>query len=105
MVRHSLRRRARRAALDLGTAVAVVLAPLVTAPASAAGSWSQRSAGGMTVELYRPTTEPARPGGRALMISLHGCVQTSQVLKNAGNWAATADDHGMVVAIPAAPNG
>ncbi|MBN0040375.1 PHB depolymerase family esterase [Cellulosimicrobium cellulans] len=109
MVRHTLRRRGRArrsaAALALGTALAVVLAPLVTAPASAAGSWSQRSAGGMTVELYRPTTEPALPGGRALMISLHGCVQTSQVLKNAGNWAATADDHGMVVAIPAAPNG
>ncbi|MDF9878193.1 PHB depolymerase family esterase [Cellulosimicrobium cellulans] len=105
MVRHSLRRRARRAALALGTALAVVLAPLVTTPASAAGSWSPRSAGGMTVELYRPTTAPALPGGRALMISLHGCVQTSQVLKNAGNWAATADEHGMVVAIPAAPNG
>ena len=106
MVRHSLARRARRAALALGTAAAVLLAPLVTAPAaSAAGSWSQRTAGGMTVELYRPTTAPALPGGRALMVSLHGCVQTSQVLRNAGNWAATADEHGMVVAIPAAPNG
>ena len=64
-----------------------------------------RTAGGMTVELYRPSTAPALPGGRALMVSLHGCVQTSQVLKNGGNWTATADEHGMVVAVPAAPNG
>jgi len=105
MHRHSLVRRARRAALALGAALAVALVPLVTAPATAAGSWSQRSAGGMTVELYRPTTAPALPAGRALMISLHGCVQTAQVLKNAGNWATTADEHGMVVAIPAVPNG
>ena len=109
MVRHSLRQRARArrsaVALALGAALAVVLAPLVTAPATAAGSWSQRTAGGMTVELYRPSTAPALPGGRALMVSLHGCVQTSQVLKNGGNWTATADEHGMVVAVPAAPNG
>jgi len=105
MVRHSLARRARLAALALGTTLAVVLAPLVTAPATAAGSWSTRSAGGMTVELYRPSTQPALPAGRALMVSLHGCVQTSQVLRTGGGWAATADEHGMVVAIPAVPNG
>lgn len=109
MVRHSLRQRARArrsaVALALGAALAVVLAPLVTAPATAAGSWSQRTAGGMTVELYRPASAPALPGGRALMVSLHGCVQTSQVLKTGGNWTATADEHGMVVAVPAAPNG
>ncbi|WP_226900280.1 extracellular catalytic domain type 1 short-chain-length polyhydroxyalkanoate depolymerase [Nonomuraea phyllanthi] len=73
--------------------------------APASGAWSSRSAGGMTTQLYVPDTAPELGAGRALMVNLHGCVQTSTALRDGGNWAATADEHGMVVAIPAAPNG
>ncbi|MGH3350843.1 MAG: extracellular catalytic domain type 1 short-chain-length polyhydroxyalkanoate depolymerase [Nocardioides sp.] len=59
----------------------------------------------MTTELYVPSTEPTLGTGRALMVNLHGCVQKSTNLRDGGNWAATADDRGMVVAVPAAPNG
>ncbi|RPF22577.1 extracellular catalytic domain type 1 short-chain-length polyhydroxyalkanoate depolymerase [Myceligenerans xiligouense] len=72
---------------------------------TAAGDWTSRSAGGMTTQLYVPTSAPAIPAGRALTITLHGCVQTSSDLRGGGNWEATADDYGMVVAVPAAPDG
>lgn len=85
-----------------GAAVAVATAETSTA---AAGTWSARTAGGMTTQLYVPSTAPTLGTGRALMVNLHGCVQTSAALRDGGNWAATADARGMVVAIPAAPNG
>ncbi len=59
----------------------------------------------MGVDLYVPETAPAHPDGRALMVTLHGCVQKAADLKDGGNWAATADEYGMVVALPTAPNG
>lgn len=74
-------------------------------PSTHAGSWSQESIAGMNVNLYTPTTAPALNGKRALMINLHGCAQTSADLKSGGNWQATADQYGMVVAIPDAPGG
>ncbi|GAB3161238.1 hypothetical protein GCM10027059_10910 [Myceligenerans halotolerans] len=70
-----------------------------------AGSWSSRTAGGMTTQLYVPSSAPAIPAGRALTINLHGCVQTSSDLRSGGNWESTADAYGMVVAVPAAPDG
>lgn len=87
-----------------GTATAT-RAPVTSADATAAGAWSSRTAGGMATQLYVPTSDPALAAGRALMINLHGCVQSSTDLRNGGNWATTADEHGMVVAVPAAPNG
>lgn len=59
----------------------------------------------MNVKLYVPATAPAVAGKRALMINLHGCVQTASTLASAGNWQAVADSYGMVVAAPDAPNG
>ncbi|QIX26294.1 PHB depolymerase family esterase [Nocardioides sp. JQ2195] len=73
--------------------------------AAASGTWSTETVAGMQVQLYVPSTAPARPGGRALMVNLHGCAQAATDLKNAGNWTATADAYGMVVAIPSAPDG
>lgn len=73
--------------------------------ATAAGTWSSRTAGGMTTQLYVPTSDPAMPAGRALTLTLHGCVQTASNLRDGGNWESTADAYGMVVAAPAAPNG
>lgn len=69
------------------------------------GSWNTESISGMTVYIYTPTTTPARNNKRALMINLHGCAQTNSVLKNGGNWTTSADQYGMVIAIPGAPNG
>ncbi|MDI3329254.1 MAG: PHB depolymerase family esterase [Micrococcus sp.] len=71
----------------------------------ATGTWTTETIAGMSVNLYVPTTAPAHPDGRALMVTLHGCVQKAADLRNGGNWAATADEYGMVVAVPAAPNG
>ncbi|MEC8762056.1 MAG: PHB depolymerase family esterase, partial [Actinomycetota bacterium] len=69
------------------------------------GTWTTETIAGMSVRLYTPTTAAALPAGRALMISLHGCVQKASDLQSAGNWAQTADEYGMVVALPDAPNG
>ncbi|MFL0809228.1 MAG: PHB depolymerase family esterase [Agarilytica sp.] len=70
-----------------------------------AGSWSSESISGMNVQIYTPTSNPARNNKRALMINLHGCAQTNSDLKNGGNWKPTADKYGMVIAIPNAPGG
>lgn len=87
------------------TAVTLVLGPGGGTSARAAGSWTSETIAGMNVRLYVPTTAPAIADGRALMVNLHGCVQTNTDLQTAGNWQATADAYGMVVAVPAAPNG
>ncbi|MCH8503322.1 MAG: PHB depolymerase family esterase [Ectothiorhodospiraceae bacterium] len=73
--------------------------------AGGTGNWSQETIAGMNVRIYTPNTAPAHPAGRALMVNLHGCVQTNTDLANAGNWEATADEYGMIVAVPGAPNG
>lgn len=39
----------------------------------------------MNVKLYVPATAPALADKRALMINLHGCVQTASTLASAGN--------------------
>ena len=68
-------------------------------------TWDSEHLAGMNVELYAPTTPPLLGGKRALMVSLHGCLQTAQSYKKAGNWEKTADQYGMVVALPTVPNG
>ncbi len=54
----------------------------------------------MEVHLYVPDTPPKLAGKRALMINLHGCAQTNENLRDLGNWESTADEYGMVIAIP-----
>lgn len=46
-------------------------------------------------------------GKRALMLALHGCVQTAggNVINNKYNWDATAEKYGMVVVAPTVPSG
>lgn len=107
---HPSPRPRRRLFALLAAVVAIALTPPTVAAVAAvaqptAGAWSSRTAGGMTTQLYVPTSAPELAAGRALMINLHGCVQTATDLKGGGNWAATADERGMVVAVPAAPNG
>lgn len=71
---------------------------------AAAGSWSSEEVIGGTLEtfVYIPATDPALNGKRALMISLHGCIQDNEDLVEAGNWEAVANRYGMVVALPQA---
>ncbi len=77
---------------------------LATAPALA-GTWSDLSAAGMQIDLYTPDAAPRTPAGRPLMLSLHGCLQTGDNLRQRGNWASTAEQYGMIVALPTVPGG
>ncbi|MFL0801851.1 MAG: PHB depolymerase family esterase [Agarilytica sp.] len=56
----------------------------------------------MKAHVYVPTTSPSLNGKRALMVSMHGCGQTHSDFKTGANWRGTADDYGMVVALPMA---
>ncbi|NUO59637.1 MAG: PHB depolymerase family esterase [Hamadaea sp.] len=85
--------------------VGVLVALAQQQTATAAGAWTSETIAGMNVRLYTPSTAGQLDGKRALMISLHGCVQTNANLQTGANWAGTADQYGMVVALPAAPNG
>lgn len=50
--------------------------------------------------LYVPSTPPALAGKRALMVSLHGCMQTNEQFHEGSNWTDVAARYGMVVALP-----
>jgi poly(3-hydroxybutyrate) depolymerase len=64
------------AALAAAVLVSVGLVAASAPPASAAsGTWSTETIAGMSVRLYTPATAATAGAGRALMISLHGCVQ------------------------------
>ena len=39
------------------------------------------------------------------MVNLHGCSQTGDLFRERGNWEATAEEFGMIVALPTVPNG
>jgi poly(3-hydroxybutyrate) depolymerase len=73
--------------------------------AVADGVWSTRSVAGMTVHVYTPATAGVVGAGRGLLVALHGCSQAATALRDLGNWAGAAEAHGMVVAVPGAPNG
>ncbi len=57
----------------------------------------------MEVHLYLPESPPKLAGKRALIINLHGCIQTNEDLRDLGNWEDTADAYGMAVALPDVP--
>jgi len=85
---------------------AIILAASCFLPAPAgAGNWSNTTISNMDIQLYVPDTPPVKSGKRALMLSLHGCLQKNTDFKTLGNWDATADTYGMVVALPLVPNG
>lgn len=96
-----------RTALIAALTIAIVLACMWLAPPAraASGTWTSETIAGMSVRVYTPATPPALASGRALMISLHGCQQKAQDLQEDGNWTNVADQYGMVVALPDAPNG
>ncbi|MCC7382837.1 MAG: PHB depolymerase family esterase [Deltaproteobacteria bacterium] len=83
----------------------IVFVASTSARPAAAQGWSTRSTAGMSVELYLPIAAPYRSSGRGLLIALHGCTQQNTVLKQRGNFEPAAERFGMVVALPAVPNG
>ncbi len=69
------------------------------------GSWSTSSSlAGMQVHTYLPNTVTSN-GKRALMITLHGCSQSNENVRDGWEWEDPAVAYGMVVAAPMAPNG
>lgn len=83
----------------------LTLSLIILVPLSAfGGEWSDEHIAQMDVKLYVPDTT-ATGGKRALMISLHGCSQQAGDFQRGSNWEPSADEYGMVVAIPAVPNG
>lgn len=85
----------------------LALATLLARGALAApdGVWSTRTVAGMGTQLYTPRAAGTIGRGRGLIVGLHGCTQTGDTLKQRGNWEPAADRHGVVVALPSAPNG
>jgi len=87
--------------------IAAALGVLGTAvvPGVAQAAWEMRDLAGMSVEIYTPESQSPIGEGRALMIPLHGCSQTAVQLRDYGNFEHTADELGVVVAIPLVPGG
>lgn len=72
---------------------------------STPGSWATDSSlAGMQVHVYAPNSVTAN-GKRALMVALHGCAQANEVVRDNWSWEDEADEYGMVIAAPDAPNG
>lgn len=95
----------RFAATVLTAAAVAVGITIDPSPAAADGVWTSRTVAGMTTYVYTPATAGVVGEGRGLLIALHGCSQQATVFRDLGNWASAAEAYGMVVAVPAAPNG
>lgn len=69
------------------------------------GSWKREaSQNGMEVHIYSPNSTTSN-GKRALMITMHGCNQSNEIVRDYWGWTNEADEYGMVIAAPMAPNG
>ena len=75
------------------------------AAGEAHAEWSTEALGGTSVEVYAPEATSPVGEGRALMLVLHGCTQAATVLRDEGNLESAADSMGVVMAVPAVPNG
>lgn len=93
----------RIAQLSVATLAGLVAVGAFATEAKAA--WESRSIAGMTVEVYTPASTSPIGTGRGVMIPLHGCTQTAVQLRDYGNFEHTAEEFGMVIAIPLVPNG
>jgi poly(3-hydroxybutyrate) depolymerase len=74
-------------------------------PSSARAAWETKQIAGMSVEVYTPASQSPIGEGRALMLGLHGCAQTGANLRQYGAFEQTAEDFGMVLALPTVPGG
>jgi poly(3-hydroxybutyrate) depolymerase len=80
------------------------IAAFLFAP-TAHAQWETRTVGGMDSRIYTPASTSPIGDGHALMIVLHGCSQSADQLQDHGNFEATADAFGMVIALPNVPLG
>ncbi|MCA9541926.1 MAG: PHB depolymerase family esterase, partial [Myxococcales bacterium] len=78
---------------------------LVHPAAASAQQWTARAVAGLNVQVYRPAAAGAVGQGRSLLIVLHGCAQSVDPLRDRGGLNIAAEHHGMVIAVPAVPNG
>lgn len=83
--------------------LAVVVVAIAATPAAA--DWETSELAGMRVLVYRPTATGTVGAGRPLLIALHGCAQQPESLRDRAQWRDTAEAFGLVVALPAVPNG
>lgn len=74
-------------------------------PTLAHAAWETRQIAGMSVELYTPASTSPIGTGHSLLIGLHGCTQTAVQLRDYAGLESTADEYGMVIALPLVPNG
>jgi poly(3-hydroxybutyrate) depolymerase len=96
------------------TRLFILKALLVTLPAFAQsqgtgptpGQWQSARAGGMDFLIRLPAnTSGTKAKPSSLMLSLHGCAQKAEDLRDLGNWEGASDRHNMIVVLPKVPNG
>ncbi|WP_406828748.1 PHB depolymerase family esterase [Microbulbifer sp. ARAS458-1] len=82
-----------------------IVTSLFISTQSHAGNWTTEHylAGMDSVHIYVPTTAPLINNKRALMINLHGCSMSNTDMKNNADWKPTADQFGMIIALPDVP--
>lgn len=95
-------------------AILLAAACLAQAVTAGPGTWSAQqtwaadsvNGGNLTGYFYWPASQPTLGGKRALVLVLHGCLQTAggDVIDSGGdggyNWKATADQYGAVILAP-----
>jgi poly(3-hydroxybutyrate) depolymerase len=109
--RYQLQSKFLRGALVASLGVALAVPAFALTPGS--GTWVKETAtyGSPNLQdayVYVPknTAPQVLAGKRALMLSMHGCGQTSANVINKGfNWETTAEQYGMVIVAPTVPAG
>jgi len=95
-------------------AILLAAACLAQAVTAGPGTWSAQqtwaadsvNGGNLTGYFYWPASQPTLGGKRALVLVLHGCLQTAggDVINSGGdggyNWKAMADQYGAVILAP-----
>ena len=79
--------------------VACLLAAPFT-PSAALADWNPQEIATHPTWIYTPNSTLTGNNKRGLMVVLHGCIQTHDQLKQAGNLEQAAEDHGLVLAVP-----
>ena len=86
---------------------ASVSASLLSSSADArigTAGWTKTRTANVDYWMYRPGSLKDAPDS-SLMLNLHGCKQTADLLKDLANWEAAAEKFKMTVVIPFVPNG
>ena len=86
-------------------ATTVLVVTSIAAPGIAAAQWQTISTLEMSAQVYVPEAQSEVGSGRALLVGLHGCVQSAADLQSRANLEASAEALGVVVALPDVPFG